>query len=103
MAVSAPSVDRQRGREALPLYLGGFAALAESAWMGVAQASEALEPGRLALPRLRAAVQRRPGLQLAGLLTRELTIAEATFTLMASFFISALLGAVRQVLFNAQF
>ena len=38
-----------------------------------------------------------------GLLTRELTIAEASFVLMASFFFSALLGAVRQVLFNSQF
>jgi len=35
--------------------------------------------------------------------TRELSIAEATFVLMASFFVSALLGAVRQVLFNAAF
>jgi putative peptidoglycan lipid II flippase len=45
----------------------------------------------------------RPRLQLRGLLTRELTIAEASVVLMASFFFSALLGAVRQVLFNAQF
>jgi putative peptidoglycan lipid II flippase len=34
---------------------------------------------------------------------RELSIAEASFVLMAAFFVSALLGAVRQVLFNAQF
>jgi putative peptidoglycan lipid II flippase len=40
---------------------------------------------------------------LAGLLTREFSIAEASFLLMASFFFSAMLGAVRQVLFNAQF
>ncbi|RPI99448.1 MAG: hypothetical protein EHM39_06510 [Chloroflexi bacterium] len=35
--------------------------------------------------------------------TRELNIAEASFVLMASFFVSALLGGIRQVLFNAQF
>jgi putative peptidoglycan lipid II flippase len=38
-----------------------------------------------------------------GLLTREFTVAEASIVLMASFFTSALLGAVRQVLFNAEF
>jgi putative peptidoglycan lipid II flippase len=36
-------------------------------------------------------------------LTREFSVAEASFILMASFFLSAGLGAVRQVLFNAQF
>ena len=39
----------------------------------------------------------------AGLLTREFSIPEAAFLLMASFFLSAALGAVRQVLFNAEF
>ena len=63
-----------------------------------AQGSDVLEslhtPGfRLRWPRLR----------LAGLLTREFTIAEAAVLLMASFFTSAMLGAVRQVLFNVQF
>jgi putative peptidoglycan lipid II flippase len=83
--------------------LGGFAALAESAWMGFAQAWEFLEPARLAGARLRASPPHIPRLRLAGLLTREMTITEATVILMASFLISAVLGAVRQVLFNAQF
>jgi len=87
------------------MLLGGYAALAESAWMGAAQATDVVESlratpagrtRRLVIPRL-------PRLRLAGLLTRELSIAEATFVLMASFFVSALLGAVRQVLFNAAF
>jgi putative peptidoglycan lipid II flippase len=86
----------RQAEDAPALMLGGYAALAESAWMGAAQATEVLEP-------LRAAT-RRPALpRLAGLLTRELSIAEATIVLMASFFFSAMLGAVRQVLFNAQF
>jgi putative peptidoglycan lipid II flippase len=83
--------------------LGGFAALAESAWMGIALAWEFLEPARLAGARLRTSPPHIPRLRLAGLLTREMTITEATVVLMASFFISAVLGAVRQVLFNAQF
>jgi putative peptidoglycan lipid II flippase len=81
-----------------PLMFGGFSALAESAWMGSPQATEALEPLRT-----RRFALRLPSLSLAGLFTRELTIAEATVVLMASFFLSAMLGAVRQVLFNAQF
>jgi putative peptidoglycan lipid II flippase len=40
---------------------------------------------------------------LRNLLTREYSVSEASFILMASFFLSAALGAVRQVLFNAQF
>jgi putative peptidoglycan lipid II flippase len=74
--------------------------------MGAVQATEVLEPlwtipaallrGKVVLPSL-------PRLKLAGLLTREFSIAEASFILMASFFFSAGLGAVRQVLFNAQF
>src|SRR5213082_1167620 len=86
-----------------PLMLSGYAALAESAWMGAAQASDVLEPLRIGRPRLRAVVPRIPRLRLAGLLTREFSIAEASFILMASFFFSAMLGAVRQILFNAQF
>ncbi len=83
-----------------PLALGGYAALAESAWMGAPQASDVLEP--LRLPRARAA--RRPrGWLLTGLFTREFSIAEASIVLMVSFFFSALLGAVRQILFNALF
>jgi len=88
---------------ALPPMLGGFAALAESAWMGIAQAWEFLEPARLAGARLRAGQPHLPRLRLAGLLTREMTITEATVVLMVSFLISAVLGAVRQVLFNIQF
>jgi putative peptidoglycan lipid II flippase len=41
--------------------------------------------------------------RLSRLLLREYTIAEASGILMASFFLSAVLGAIRQVLFNAQF
>jgi putative peptidoglycan lipid II flippase len=85
------------------LLLGGYAALAESAWMGSVQASEVLETVRIAPPRRRAITPQLPRLQLTGLLTRELSIAEASFILMVSFFLSAALGAVRQVLFNAQF
>jgi putative peptidoglycan lipid II flippase len=88
--------------------LGGITALAQSAWMGFALASSVLEQLRLApagiLQRLSVV---RPGLprriQLKGLLTREFSIGEASFILMASFFLSAGLGAVRQVLFNARF
>lgn len=83
--------------------LGGFAALAESAWMGLAQASEFLEPVRQALPRLKSVVAGARQLNLRDFLSRELTIPEATFVLMGSFFASAALGALRQVLFNAQF
>jgi putative peptidoglycan lipid II flippase len=86
--------------------LGGYTALAEAAWMGSVQASDVLEPlnvRRTIQRRWRVIVPRLPKVRLAGLFTRELTIAEASFVLMASFFTSALLGAVRQVLFNAQF
>jgi putative peptidoglycan lipid II flippase len=84
--------------------LGGFAALAESAWMGVAQATEVLDVLRSAPGAgLRAIVPRFPRLSLRGLFTREFTVAEASFILMASFFTSALLGAIRQMLFNSQF
>jgi putative peptidoglycan lipid II flippase len=84
--------------------LGGPAALAEAAWMGNPQASEVLDQARLADPRWRRVVTPRlPRLRLRGLATRELGIAEASFVLMASFFFSALLGAFRQVLFNAEF
>ena len=86
-----------------PILLGGFAALAESVWMGAAQASDVLEPAHGTARLRRAVVPRLPRLQLAGLLTRELTIPEATFVLMTSFFLSAMLGAVRQILFNVQF
>jgi putative peptidoglycan lipid II flippase len=96
VAIGKPAVGRQ-AEEAPGLVLGGYAALAESAWMGAAQATEVLESVRVA--------PRRPeaGRRLTGLLTREFSVAEATIILMAAFFFSALLGAVRQILFNAQF
>src|SRR5947209_1700335 len=86
-----------------PVLLGGFAALAESSWMGAAQASDVLEPLGIARRRFRAIRPALPRIRLAGIFTRELSIAEATFVLMASFFFSALLGAIRQVLFNVEF
>ena len=64
-----------------PVMLGGYAALAESAWMGSVQATEVLEPLRLRWPRRWLPVPRLPSLK--GLLTRELSIAEASFVLMA--------------------
>jgi putative peptidoglycan lipid II flippase len=87
------------------LRLGGPVALAKSAWMGVAQASDVLETLRIQAPQWRwpDIGARLPRLQLRGPLTRELTVAEGAVVLMASFFLSALLGAVRQVLFNARF
>lgn len=45
----------------------------------------------------------RPQHLLAALFLREWSIPEASLLLMTSFFASAVLGAVRQVLFNAQF
>src|SRR2546423_11835373 len=101
--ILAVTETKQGPRRRPQLMLSGFAALAESVWMGAPQASDVLEILNLARPRWRPTRPRRPRLQLAGLFTRELTIAEAAFVLMASFFFSALLGAVRQVLFNAQF
>ncbi len=104
MAVSTPTLGRSAPQSDAPkVMLGGFAAMAESAWMGSVQATEVLEPirtapaarrGQLVIPKLP-----RP----TDLLTREFSVAEASFILMASFFLSAALGAVRQVLFNAQF
>ncbi len=58
--------------------------------LGVADAPPQPAPGR------------RPW-QLTGFLTREFSITEASLILMFSFFTSAVLGALRQVLFNAQF
>ncbi|MGN6673840.1 MAG: murein biosynthesis integral membrane protein MurJ [Thermomicrobiales bacterium] len=101
MAMSVSASTKPAGG-ALPMQLGGYTALAESEWMGAAQASDVLEP--LRLPGLRGRLTARlPRPRLAGLLTHEFSIAEATIILMASFFFSALLGAVRQVIFNVQF
>jgi putative peptidoglycan lipid II flippase len=102
MAVATSALN-QATAEGPPLALGGFAALAESAWMGAAQATEVLEPLHLRERPRRFVIPRLPRLQLTGLTSRELTVAEGAFVLMASFFLSALLGAVRQVLFNAEF
>ena len=86
------------GRKPAPLMLlGSYAALAETAWMGVAQVTDVLEPLHLAIGRWMRLPRR------TGLIARQFTIAEAAVLLMASFFLSALLGAVRQVLFNAEF
>lgn len=103
MTSEAPEAGtRANGRR--PLMLGGFAALAESAWMGVAQASDVLESLRAAPARwVPVWPIRWPRLRPRDLLTREFSIAEASVILMASFFLSALLGAVRQVLFNTEF
>ena len=107
MAAIAPTLGQTTGAsEETLLRLGGYAAMAESAWMGSVQATEVLEPLRAtpaAAPRWQVVVPRLPRIQLAGLYSRELSIPEASFVLMASFFTSALLGALRQVLFNAQF
>ncbi|HOU42596.1 MAG TPA: lipid II flippase MurJ, partial [Promineifilum sp.] len=87
--------------------LGGITALAQSAWMGFPLAADVLEPIRSAPAALRRWTEiirpRRPAGGLRGLFNREFGIAEASFILMVSFFTSAALGAVRQVLFNAQF
>lgn len=76
--------------------------------MGFALASDVLEQIRLAPSGILRRVQViRPALprdlSWRNLLTREYSVSEASFILMASFFLSAALGAVRQVLFNAQF
>jgi putative peptidoglycan lipid II flippase len=88
--------------------LGSVTALAQSAWMGFALASDVLEQIRLSPSGILRRVQViRPvvprNISLRNLLTREYSVSEASFILMASFFLSAALGAVRQVLFNAQF
>lgn len=107
MATISPSPGRLARPQDLPrIMLGGFAALAESAWMGSVQASDVLEPLRVVgtyARRIRPTLPSLSQISLRGLLTREYSIAEASFILMASFFVSAALGAIRQILFNAQF
>src|SRR5919199_6132611 len=98
MAVGTAAAGNEQGQT--PRMLSGYAALAESAWMGAAQASDVLEPLHIGRARLRAVIPRLPRLRFRGLLTREFSIAEASFILMSSFFFSAVLGAVRQILFN---
>jgi len=106
MAV-ATATESTTGDGARRIRLGGVVALAQSAWMGFPLAADVLEPIRSAPAALRRWTEiirpRRPAGGLRGLFTREFSIAEASFILMASFFTSAALGAVRQVLFNAQF
>lgn len=107
MTAATQPLAEQSGRQDKPnLMLGGYAAMAESAWMGSVQATEVLEPLRtspVGILRRRPTLPRFPRPELGNLLTREFTIAEASFILMAGFFLSAALGAVRQVLFNARF
>lgn len=107
MAASLSTYDTATKEQERPkLMLGGFAALAESAWMGFPQATEVLDALWTApanMLRRTGVVPRLPRIQLRGLLTREFSVAEASFILMVSFFLSAGLGAVRQILFNAQF
>jgi hypothetical protein len=70
-----------------PLMVGGYAALAEGAWMGATQATDVLEPVSLTRPRLkRPVIPKPPRLRLRGVVGRELTIAEASFVLRVSFF-----------------
>jgi putative peptidoglycan lipid II flippase len=103
--MTLPSSETAKPQKVL---LGSVTALAQSAWMGFALASDVLEQLRLApsgilrrVQVIRPAIPRN--LSLRNLLTREYSVGEASFLLMASFFLSAALGAVRQVLFNAQF
>src|SRR6266511_2886417 len=103
--MAIPSSETTKPQKVL---LGGITALAQSAWMGFALSSDVLEQIRLAPSGILRRVQViRPAiprsLSLKNLLTREYSVGEASFILMASFFLSAALGAVRQVLFNAQF
>lgn len=103
--MAIPSSETAKPQKVL---LGSVTALAQSAWMGFALASDVLEQVRLAPTGILRRVQViRPAiprdLRLRNLLTREYSVGEASFILMASFFLSAALGAVRQVLFNAQF
>ncbi len=103
--MAIPSSETTKPQKVL---LGGITALAQSAWMGFALASDVLEQIRLAPSGILRRVQViRPAIprsiSLRNLLTREYSVGEASFILMASFFLSAALGAVRQVLFNAQF
>jgi putative peptidoglycan lipid II flippase len=103
--MTLPSSETTRPQNVL---LGGVTALAQSAWMGFALASDVLEQIRLSPSGILRRMQViRPTLprtiSIKNLLTREYSVSEASFILMASFFLSAALGAVRQVLFNAQF
>lgn len=69
--------------------------LAEGAWTGPAPAAEMLEQARLG------AAPSPAGRH--GFFFRELSVPQATLLLASAFFVSAMLGAVRQALFNAEF
>lgn len=108
MATSEVAFPASETMKPQKVHLGGITALAESAWMGFALASDVLEQIWLAPSGiLRRIKENRPSfpreISLRNLFTREYSVGEASFILMASFFLSAALGAVRQVLFNAQF
>ncbi|MFN0096294.1 MAG: murein biosynthesis integral membrane protein MurJ [Dehalococcoidia bacterium] len=92
-SVEVPIGDARR------VAMRGMSALAEGAWMGSAQAVEVLDLAREGQPGGPERARRR-GL---GFLLRELSVPQATVVLATAFFVSAMLGAVRQVLFNAQF
>lgn len=103
--MTLPSSETTKPQKVL---LGSVTALAQSAWMGFALASDVLEQLRMAptgilrrIQVIRPAIPR--DISLRNLLTREYSVGEASFILMTSFFLSAALGAVRQILFNAQF
>lgn len=92
----APAAEARPPRDVL---LGGPAAIAEGAWMGAAQATDVLDQARTGRSSAAALARGR----FRDLLTRELSVPQATAVLAGCFFGSALLGAVRQVLFNAEF
>lgn len=92
MAVAA--LRRRTGDRTM---VGGYAALAEGSWMGAAQATEVLDTARLSTEKAPAEHRARGWLQW------EFTAARASIILMGSFLFSAVLGALRQALFNAQF
>jgi putative peptidoglycan lipid II flippase len=103
MAAGTIAADEIRVGDTPPVMMSGYTAIAEGAWMGAAQASDVLEPLNLLRRRFAVIRPRIPRLSFSALFRRELTIAEASVVLMASFLLSAILGAVRQILFNAQF
>jgi putative peptidoglycan lipid II flippase len=104
MAANLTAPSPRAEDRGFPVRLGGLTALAEAAWMGFALSSEILEPLHFLRRRAASALlpPRIPHLGGA-LLTRQFSIPEAAFLLMGSFFLSAVLGALRQVLFNAEF
>ncbi len=92
--MAIPSSETTKPQKVL---LGSVTALAQSAWMGFALASDVLEQLRLApsgilrrIQVIRPAIPR--DISLKNLLTREYSVGEASFILMASFFLSAALG-----------